>query len=838
MKNLQAFIIGLFTILIVGSATANAATWTVTKSTNSNDGACNADCSLREAVAAADSGDTVVFNSNLVGQTITLGGSDINITKRITIDGYLNNPNVAFISGSNTSRHFYVEEGAGLDLRNITLVQGNGKSEQGQVGTTDGGAIYVRPTATLLLTRVAIRGNSADLGGAISLGQGTHHFTNSSFTGNSGSGCSAIFNNVGTLYMANVTVSGNFTPDLINSGHAIWNNNGDVYIRNSTIVRNTAQAQGGEGGGIFNRLNGRLYLGNTIVAQNTDENGTDIKNENATITSVGGNLIGDLGNIPASTFNQPKDIFGVNPLLAPINANSDGFPVQVHPLQAGSPARNGGLNQNAVDPLTNSPLTTDARGAGFPRIVGGTVDIGAFEDQSGNTSLVVTKNTNSNDLVCDLDCSLREAVHQASLNFGTDTITFAPNVFGTLMLGGSEIVIQNQNVNIVGYTKANILTISGADTNRIFRLNNANVTLSGMTLANGNSLSNVASGFGGAVYAEGGSLMLDRVIVQNNSSVTNTGGIFLFNGANHRILNSTFSGNQTGGSCGGFNVVGGTMFIANTTISRNTANIGGGGFCTSANTVVRNSTITGNSVSSLNGAGGGIRPFGSGNLNLGNTIVAGNSAATQPELSPIDGATITSAGNNHIGDSAGDSNVAGVSYQASDTRDVPPLLGGLADNGGAVPTHALLPGSPAINTGDNAKAVDPFDNSPLLFDARGAGFERILDAIVDKGAFESSAPTAASVTVSGRVMSGKRGVSRARVYMTDQKGTTRTVLTNSFGYFRFDQVEAGETYIFNVISKSYTFMTQVVTVTEQIDEMIFKAETELESIQQAKVEEK
>jgi hypothetical protein len=151
---------------------------------------------------------------------------------------------------------------------------------------------------------------------------------------------------------------------------------------------------------------------------------------------------------------------------------------------------------------------------------------------------------------------------------------------------------------------------------------------------------------------------------------------------------------------------------------------------------VRNSTVTGNSVSSLNGAGGGIRPFGGGNLNLGNTIVAGNSAATQPELSPIDGATITSAGNNHIGDSNGDSIVAGVVYQASDIRDISPLLGGLADNGGAVPTHALLPGSPAINTGDNANAVDPFTNSPLLFDARGTGFSRISDAIVDKGAFE------------------------------------------------------------------------------------------------------
>ncbi len=79
--------------------------------------------------------------------------------------------------------------------------------------------------------------------------------------------------------------------------------------------------------------------------------------------------------------------------------------------------------------------------------------------------------------------------------------------------------------------------------------------------------------------------------------------------------------------------------------------------------------------------------------------------------------------------------------------------------------------------------------------------------------------------VSGRVMSGKRGVNRARVYMTDKNGITRTALTNPFGYFHFDRVEAGETYIFNVISKSYTFLTQVVNANQQIDDMTFIAET-------------
>jgi hypothetical protein len=238
MKNLYSFIFTLFTILIV-SAAANAATWTVTKSTNSNDNVCDADCSLREAVFKADSGDTVVFDSDLIGQTITLGGSQIVITKRITIDGFINDPNVAFISGANTSRIFSIETGGALELRNAILVQGNGQISEDIPGG-EGGAIYAADNASLSLDRVAIRGNRATYYGAIFLNDGTHRIKNSSFTGNFAISCTAIGNQSGNLYMANVTVSGNYdAPNDGTNGGAICNNGGDVFIRNSTIAYNT-----------------------------------------------------------------------------------------------------------------------------------------------------------------------------------------------------------------------------------------------------------------------------------------------------------------------------------------------------------------------------------------------------------------------------------------------------------------------------------------------------------------------------------------------------------------------------------------------------------------------
>jgi hypothetical protein len=60
-----------------------------------------------------------------------------------------------------------------------------------------------------------------------------------------------------------------------------------------------------------------------------------------------------------------------------------------------------------------------------------------------------------------------------------------------------------------------------------------------------------------------------------------------------------------------------------------------------------------------------------------------------------------------------------------------PLLGPLQDNGGPTLTMALLPGSPAIDAGDNTDAPD--------FDQRGPGFPRIVNGIIDIAAFEVQA---------------------------------------------------------------------------------------------------
>jgi subtilisin-like proprotein convertase family protein len=86
-------------------------------------------------------------------------------------------------------------------------------------------------------------------------------------------------------------------------------------------------------------------------------------------------------------------------------------------------------------------------------------------------------------------------------------------------------------------------------------------------------------------------------------------------------------------------------------------------------------------------------------------------------------------------------------------------------------------------------------------------------------------PTAAPVSISGRVVRADgNGISKAIVTLTDNTGTTRTALTNMFGYYRFDNVSAGQTYFINAAAKSYRFTPRVLTVSDDITDVDLMAQ--------------
>lgn len=88
------------------------------------------------------------------------------------------------------------------------------------------------------------------------------------------------------------------------------------------------------------------------------------------------------------------------------------------------------------------------------------------------------------------------------------------------------------------------------------------------------------------------------------------------------------------------------------------------------------------------------------------------------------------------------------------------------------------------------------------------------------------APTAALVPVSGRVLTAEGNpIARTRITLTDAFGAARQTQTSSFGYFRFDDVEVGQTYILSVSHKRFQFsnQTQVVFVSDEVTDIVFVA---------------
>jgi hypothetical protein len=267
---------------------------------------------------------------------------------------------------------------------------------------------------TLMMSDCSIEGNTADQGGGIH-NSGTMTVTDSSVAGNMASQGGGVLNS-GQLTMMRTAVWGNTTTAVVGQGGGLLNQNA-MTLTNDTIAGNTASQGGGvftfgrgpatfvnctiagntasgaffsSGGGIHRDIgNPVITLKNTIVARNTSDSGPDI---DGAVSSMGHNLIGiatDLNGVSNSdlggTSEQPLD-----PVLGPLQEN--GGPTLTLALLPGSPAIDAGDNTDAPQ--------FDQRGPGFSRIVGSTIDIGAFEVQPGaathfqfNAPAAITSNT-------------------------------------------------------------------------------------------------------------------------------------------------------------------------------------------------------------------------------------------------------------------------------------------------------------------------------------------------------------------------------------------------------------------------------------------------------------
>ncbi|HEU4324766.1 MAG TPA: choice-of-anchor D domain-containing protein [Roseiflexaceae bacterium] len=272
-------------------------------------------------------------------------------------------------------------------------------------------------------------------------------------------------------------------------------------------------------------------------------------------------------------------------------------------------------------------------------------------------------------------------------------------------------------------------------------------------------VNNSANGGGAIATVEDGSpvtLFISETSFRNNTATQFGGGAVQLYGSEMGIEGSTFSGNTASGpnGNGGAILARGGLLITNSTISGNSAGGRGGGiFLLDNDGAIAHVTIADNTAAADGGGlAVGTPSFGPGAF-IDNTLIATNSAASNPDVS----GTFNTLGTNLIGDGTG-GNYAAPDLVGTPAAPIDPLLGPLQDNGGPTSTHALLPGSPAINAGDQSFSTPP-DN-----DQRGVGFPRVSNGRIDIGALErqfpDDAPVYASAPPAGGalVLTGPAGV--------------------------------------------------------------------------------
>lgn len=742
IRRLAALVLGTALLVLPGAtagalgAFAAASSATITVTANADEVAADGNCTLREAVAAANSdtavdacaagsgADTIVIPAG----TYVLTGGQLTITADLAVRGA--GPRATVIDAAGASRVLRTSASS-VEIFGVTVANG-------RVAFPDDHGGGISSNGTLTLRNVTVSGNTATGGGGIESQFGTLTLENTTVSGNTALGGGGISVLGGTVYVRNSTLSGNSAVD---GGAVVTDFGGTLVIVNSTVSGNAS------GNGAI-----RNYVGTTVSISSstvTRDAGRGVVGVAITLrnTIVANNGAGDCQGAVSAGHNvdsdnscgltAPGDRPAVDPMLGPLADN--GGATETHALNDGSPAIDAG---GADCP----PPATDQRGTFRPQ--GDRCDIGAFEFQGAD---VVTNTSDGG------PGSLRAAIEFANGNSGPDTISFAipstdPGCDGGVCTirpvtqlppigdGGMTIDAGTQTTFSDDANPAGPeIEIDGGGAVRGFQVSGgAELALHGVAVADGFAVDSAGGFWGGGIRNDGGTVTVtSSTFVANRAS---QGGAIFNDGGAVVVTDSTFSGNRSTGGGGGaiFNASGtltvtgstfsqnsaaadaggiynnsGALTVTNSTFSENSAPFLGGGILNTGSTAtltVTNSTLSRNS-SGTGGGGGGIANNGGGTIVLRNTVVA---------HSP-------SGGNcrGPISDGGGNLEYPGSACPGSDAD---PLLdpAGLQDNGGPTETIALTSGSPAVDVAV-AASCPPTDQR---------GVARPQGAGCDSGAYE------------------------------------------------------------------------------------------------------
>ncbi len=301
--------------------------------------------------------------------TLTITNSDLSGNQTIPASG-------SVVGGA-------LHNAGALTIVNSTITNNLVRGEGGGIATTTANGV------TVSLVNTLIAGNTASVtGGGLGNGGGV------STTGNQG-----------TILFHNCTISENHADNNGGGAYLVTpgGGTGNATLINATVANNTADFDNngaGAGGGIAQNT-AAVTLRNTIVASNFNSI-VSVRDDlsGAMVASGSFNLIGDAtgssGLVNGINNNQVGS--GASPIdakLAPLQNN--GGSSRTHALLAGSPAVNAGSNgllpADAFDldgdGNNGEALPVDQRGVGFARVIGGAVDLGAYEQPPVNIAPVV-----------------------------------------------------------------------------------------------------------------------------------------------------------------------------------------------------------------------------------------------------------------------------------------------------------------------------------------------------------------------------------------------------------------------------------------------------------------
>ncbi len=341
-----------------------------TKLTDSADGVCDADCSLREAIITANTtpGPQIIMlgpgthDLSIAGtdENLSLTG-DLDITDGVTITAA--DPALTIIDGNQLDRVFHVSDNTtGVTFSNITVTGGlvTGPTPGDNIS---GGGILTGPSSETTIDSCILTGNQAGYWGGGVLHRGSFlEVLNSTVSSNSadaaGGGILACCEATSELVLSGSTLSGNIggplwtavATDIINS--TISANTGGVFVSgvttmtNSTVFGNDAGFAGP----------GTINLANSVV-----------QGCSVAITSLGGNIESPGNGCALTGTGDQPSIAAVDLAIGPLADN--GGPNQTMALGAGSVAIDAGLTANCQP--------TDQRGILRPQANG--CDVGAYE---------------------------------------------------------------------------------------------------------------------------------------------------------------------------------------------------------------------------------------------------------------------------------------------------------------------------------------------------------------------------------------------------------------------------------------------------------------------------